>query len=324
MAGCGAAVLRPELGARETTELLTRLERGISGVRSTPVGGLAAARPWQLRPDAAESLLRLGMEAAIVTDVARSIPSDRRVPTELGQVLASHVPILDECVSSYHHLLRTAPAITRRNVDQRLRAEPDLVGQAVAWIESQADTIGISDDSRVRLRSAANEVGARIRRQSTNAVIDDCVLKVDTMVARSGSTLLDVRTTRTGAMIDAIWQAVEGTGSAGLATPTPPPSYGGTTASGVVTVTSPPMILPDEPMVPEPPPSTESPGDSELIIGGILMGSGVVVFGLGTLIGWAITGNALLPMLIAATPGSILLIIGLILVIVGAVQNSHG
>src|SRR5262245_60686840 len=91
--GCGAA-MHPELSASETNALLTRLERGITGIRSTPAGSLASAHPWQLRPDAAESILRLGLEAAVVTDVARSIPSDRRVPRELGQVLTSHLPIL--------------------------------------------------------------------------------------------------------------------------------------------------------------------------------------------------------------------------------------
>src|SRR5262245_26646186 len=87
LAGCGAAPIRPELGARETTELLGRLDRGLGAAREPGLGGLATMQPWQIRPTATENVLRLGAEALVVADVARSIPSGVRVPSELAQRL---------------------------------------------------------------------------------------------------------------------------------------------------------------------------------------------------------------------------------------------
>lgn len=323
LSGCGAAPLRGELGARETGELMARLDRGLGHISGTPMGGLASAAPWQLRPELTESVLRLGAQALVVADVARSIPNDTTVPEELRGRLIETLPILDACTATYHRLLTTTPPAVRRNVDRHFRTDPEAAMNVAAYLDGHASTIGISPESRLRMRSNAAYVTTRIRRQSTGALVDDCVGKVESVVARSGGSLAALRGATSAGLVDAIWQAVDGEVSAGGSVPPPPAGYA-TTPSGVIVPAAPaaePYEAPGGEAL-ETPASTEPPGDSELVVGGILIGSGLAVFGIGTLIGLA-AGNAALGAIIAATPGGALVITGIIVMIVGAVQNAN-
>jgi hypothetical protein len=54
-----------------------------------------------------------------------------------------------------------------------------------------------------------------------------------------------------------------------------------------------------------------------------MLGAGLVVFGIGTLITVAMGGNPW-PMIATATPAGVAVIIGIILLIVGGVQNARG
>lgn len=308
--GCGGATVRPTaIGAQQTNELLARLERGVRGVREARLDPVAAAQPWALRPDAGEHTLRMGLEALVVADVARSIPAGAQLPGELAQRLDEVLPILDQCAVTYHALLERTPPAVRRNVDQRFREAPATAMDLAEIIDGRASAIGVSAESRMRLRGIATNVGTRIRRQSANALIDDTTSKIATIVARSGSDVRLARSTTTTAMINAIWQQVEGV-----------PQGGGGGAAATGSPVSQGVYVAEETLeVPEP---QESPGDSELMIGGGLLGGGLACFGIGGII-TAVTAD-IWPIVIAATPGGILVIIGIILLIIGAVQNARG
>ncbi len=323
LSGCGAATSRVELGVRETDELLSRLDVGLGAVQAEPSGGLVAAQPWHVRPELGESMLRLGTQALVVADVARSIPTNVRVPDPLRTRLLETLPILDDCTAQYHRLLSGTPPAVRRRIDRAFRADPELAMNVASYLDGRGRALGISGESRIRMRSNASHVTTRIRRQSASAMIDDCVAKVEATVARSGGSIAALRAAAAGGFVDAMWQAVDGDpGGAALAPPPPPPGYAAT-PSGVVVPAPPPVSEPYEPPgSPEPETGGESPGDTELIVGGILIGAGVAVFGIATLIGFA-AGNAGLGALIGATPGGALVITGIILLIVGAVQNAN-
>jgi hypothetical protein len=302
--------VRPtELGARQTNELLARLERGVRGVREARLDPVAAAQPWALRPDGGERMLRLGLEALVVADVARSIPAGSQLPGELAQRLDEVLPILDQCAVGYHGLLERTPPAVRRNVDRAFREQPATAMDLAEIIDGRAGEIGISSESRMRLRGLASNVGTRIRRQSANAVIDDTTTKIATIVGHAGADVRLARSIATTAMIDAIWQQVEGM-----------PQGGGGGAAATGSPVSQGVYVPDEPLeMPEQPET--SPGDTELHIGGGLLGGGLAVFGIGGIITAAM--NSVWPIIIAATPGGIMVIIGIVLLIVGAVQNAR-
>lgn len=317
MSGCGAAMqTRPELGARDTVDLLGRLERGLGAVRNLPAGNLHAALPsWQLRPDLSERILRTGIEALVVADVARSIPAGVRLPSELAQRLEAELPTLARATGAYHALLAGTPPAMRRNVDRRFRTDPDTAMEITSFIDQHASMIGISTESRLRLRSNTAQITSRIRRQSANAVVDDTISKVETIVARSGGDIALARSSTSHAMIQAIWQQVEGVYTPGGTTQQPAQQLG---PQGIYV--PPQGELPPDATIP-PEEYDPNPGNRELEIGGILIGSGLAAFGLATLIGFA-AGSAMWGAIIGATPGSILLIVGIVFLIIGGVQNA--
>jgi hypothetical protein len=305
--GCGGAPPHPALPLDEASALMERLDRGLRSVRSSPFA--ATAQPWTLREGAAERLVRLGLEALVVADVARSITPGAVVPDALGQRLDEALPILDQCTVAYHALLQNAPPAVRRDIDRRFREEPDIAMRVTEVIDARAAEIGISANSRTRLRAIASNVGTRIRHQSTSAVVDDCAEKIETALGRPGAELRLARGVHVDAMIDAIWQQVEGV------------PQGGVRGSSLSSPAAPaPQAHDTELAMPAERPHESGPGDPELAVGGTMLGSGLAVFGIGSII--TVATGSVWWMVGAATPAGVAVIIGLILLIVGAVQNA--
>lgn len=317
--GCGAPGA-PTLRAHQIDELLGRLERGVGRVRAAPHGGSVADR-----------VIRVGLEALVVADVARSILAGTHVPPALADALSRSVPVLDDCVVAYHALLEEAPRTMRRKLDQTFRAKPEMAMDVAEQIDEHASEIGISTDSRVRLRRVATNVGARVRRQSSSAIIDDCVAKMENVVARGGADLHAARSMAATALVQAVWQQLDGTATPGGGTQASPPAGAGTALDvpeppPATTAPAPPpagwLVRQEEAPPAAPPPETGSPGDTELAVGGVMLGAGLAVFGIGGLI--SLGTQSIWPVVVAATPAGVAVIIGLILLIVGGVQNARG
>lgn len=270
-AGCGGA--RPMLGGLETAELLTRLERGLSAIRDVPEGTMAAAMPWQVRPEHHEAIARLGLEALVVADVNRSVPLGTDVPRELRERLEAQVPTLERAVGTYHAFLSRMPPAARRNMDRRLRARPDAAMETAEWLDGYAVTMGVAQPSRLLMRSTAADVGTRMRRQSVGAVIDDSLAKVERALGRSPGARAHATSATTVAMIDAIWQTVEGAGGGSAS---PPPASGGT---ATVAVSSGYAYSGDGTVEPTTERYSERwarPGDHDIEVGAILMPFGLI------------------------------------------------
>jgi hypothetical protein len=314
VAGCGATLPHGAtlLGAREADALSRRLEVGLGAIRSELPPAFAAAPSWELRPSSHERLIRTGLEALVVADVARSIPEGSVVEGELAVKLREALSVLDACALGYHDLLASTPPAARRNVDRSFRARPELAMELAEWMDGGAARFGVSNESRLKLRSAAHRVGTRIRRQSSAALVEDTTSKVGSLLARSGGDLAALRASTTAALLDGVWGQLESV---------PPAPTGSTRPVGSRPATSWQLVDPERPSGGGELSTGERPGDSELTAGGIMIGVGLGVFGLGTLIGWA-AGSAMWGAIISATPGSILVVLGLIFLIIGAVQNS--
>ncbi len=315
--GCGgppAAALRPH----EAQDLLGRLERGLGRVRSAP-----------RREGAPDRVIRVGLEALVVADVARSIPAGTLLPATLAERLGDSLPILDDCVVAYHALLEEAPRAMRRKLDQTFRAKPAMAMDVAEQIDAHAGAIGISRESRIKLRRVAANVGARVRRQSAGALIDDCAAKMEHVVARAGGDLRAARSATTTALVHAIFQQIDGA----------VPGGGAAGALGAPGSPSAPGDVPPAPPAPvdqgrtadwrlheRPPggplPGASGPGDPELTVGGVMGGAGLAVFGIAGLVSLGM--QTAFPLLVVATPAGVAVIIGLILLIVGGVQNSRG
>lgn len=314
LTGCGGAGARPSLlSGREADDLVRRLDRGLESARRGP--SLFTARA----PDAhRDRLARLGIEALVVADVARSIPANAELPPSLAARLIEELPVLDRCVANYGPLIAGMPLGARRNTGRLLARRPDAPMELAEWIDARAAEHAISHESRLRLRRLALDVTRRIRRQSLGAVVDDTVDKVERIIAHKGAPVALARQATGNAMLASVWQTLDtGVPPAGGSPAPPAPTPGQELDAPTPT----PAVPWDPEIPPRPLPQPVGRGDQELMVGGILIGTGVGVFGIGTLIGWAV-GSAVWGAIISATPGGILVVIGLIFLIIGAAQNA--
>lgn len=302
--GCGAAPFR--LGGDEAGTLIARLDQGLRAIRTAP----PRLDPRRNQNDATERVARLGLEALVVADVARSIPQGAEIPGGLAARLQQEMPVLDRCAETYTGLLAGIPVSARRHLEEHLRARPDAAMSIAEWIDESASEHAIAYESRLKLRHLATNLTARVRRQSMSAVIDDTLGKVERVMAQHGPPVAMARQAGTNAMLASIWQTIDAPRAPG----------GAGTALGQPTTQ---LAVPPPP--PSPPPGEqapqENPGDPELAVGGVMMGAGAVVFGIATLIGAAV-GNVAMGALVGATPGGTLVLVGLIVLLVGVAQNS--
>lgn len=264
---CGAA--RPHLGEVEATELLVRLERGLSAIREAPPAGGTGALPWELRPGASESVARLGLEALVIADVNRCIPRGADVPSELLGRLQAELPVLEQAVGTFHALLTRMPPAARRLIDRRNRERPEATMQLSEWIDERAASIGVAPDNRLLLRANARELSTRMRRQSASAVIDRSIDKLEIALGRSAGAAAHAREARTAALVEAVWSDVEA--------PPPPAAYSS------VAIPPPPGASASIALVPEVELDSSRwnerwarPGDHDIEIGAILMPFGLV------------------------------------------------
>ncbi len=300
--GCGAAAPGGLVSTDLSGELEARLARGLARVRDVPRGEIARQLTWVARPDISENLLRETLESLVVVDVARSIPEGQSVQGPLADALMAELPVLGRATDAHHTLLARMPASARAKLDEEILKEPSLPMDIAEWVDRHARELGTATDSRMKLRWAARDVQARLRHQSANAVIDDCVAKVERVLERSGRPLALARSDAAKAMADAIWQQVDGAPSSGGGLGVPPPPAGST---------APPQ--PQGPSLGAQDREWASfvddshrfwsarwrrPGDQELRVGAIMMPFGLLTCGL-------------------------LLIVGLIVVIAGAGMNAN-
>ncbi len=299
-AGCGGIQARAALADSEARVLAARLERGMRRLSDQPFGSMIQGPPGT-RPDLTERVLRLTIESLVVLDVLRSIPEGAAIPAGLAEVLAPRMVTLDRTIHTHYALLSRMPIERRRNLDGRIRERPELAMDVGQWIDRHAAELGVPADNRVRLRHSAMTLGARLRRQSTNAVVDDCTNKLDELFARQAAPLPSDLADATARVVDVMWQQVGE--STDLGSPvSPPPRVQIVSAEALAD----PLVVPDrfgaasEMMDPTEPvqwnDSWARPGDEELRLGAIMMPLGLVTCG-------------------------VLLIVGIIVVIAGSVQN---
>lgn len=307
--GCGATQHR--VSNAEANALLARLDHGLGSVRGAqPMLGH--------RHEAADEVARLGLEALIVADVARTIPVGAEIPDALAERLHREMPVLDRSTETYLALASGLAQGSRRRVEERLHERPEAAMEVAAWIDEQAAEHAIAYESRVQLRRLATNITRRTRRQSMSAVIDDTVQKVERVAAHHGPRTAMARQAGTQAMLASIWQSIEGV---------PPGGVGRTLGQPNGGETKPPLYGPDgRPIAStsEAPPEPEEqggPGDPELAVGAVMMGLGPVVFGISVGIG-ALAGSAAWGAIIGATPGGTLILVGLIVLLVGVAQNA--
>ena len=182
VAGAGCAGAGYRLSPTEGQAALERLDRGLEAAR----GGARTLEGLGPLAADAEQLVRLGLEAFVVADVARSIPPDAELSPGLAARLQEELPVLGRATYHYTSLLAGLSPAGRARVEGVMREQPDAPMRVAEWIDTKAAEFGVDYESRIKLREVATNLGTRARRQSLRAVIDDTVGKVERVVAQKG------------------------------------------------------------------------------------------------------------------------------------------
>lgn len=198
----------------QAESLRHRLDRGLALLRAHPRQSFLDVVRGHPQPELAASMFRQTLESLLVLDVIRDVPTDAELPGPLAARLAEEQHVVLRSTLAHHVLLSGLSDGEKRAISHRVRREGDPTMHVAEWIDAQGRSVGVTGDSRLKLRRAAVDVTARIRRQSAAAVIDDAVQKVDRVIELGGPAMVTVRATVSRALSAGLWPQLDATPTA--------------------------------------------------------------------------------------------------------------
>jgi hypothetical protein len=289
----------------------------------------------------------LARKRALVTKSIRSLyltgrfldmPDEMKVHPGVQSRLKAMQPEMDDAVLGMTDLLEQMTPADHRRVQNHLQKDELFGERLAATLERTARDDGLSFQRTFGLRSSILDLTRRMSAQSPGLVIDPVVSKVRRIEAHPRSDAEESRRLAARVGEQAFWAHQErlallhdawarrlgmqsAVASAGDVVPAP---------SASSAATAPPPPAPAPPPEPAPPPSTSNstPGTRTMGTGGIIMGFGGGSAALGLLFAGisaatSSSGFAIAALVLGVTIGPILLTIGLIVLIVGAVIHAN-
>lgn len=281
-----------------------------------PLAELSKAKNFDEEFAKGSTLVRKTMRSLYLTGRFLDMPDEYKMHPGVQSRLIAAQKDMDAAVLGMTEMLEKATPEDFRRVQDTLRKDP-LLGERIAkWIEEPAADDGMPFERRFATRASVLQLADRMRAQSPALVSDHIVSKVRRIEAQHHSEADQIRrlSARIGeeafwkhqqhlASLHSGWQAKlstdQGVVNGGNAYGPPPP------ASAI--------------------PEKDKPGAWALSTGGIMMGFGGGSVLLGIIFAGLATGESALfwaGIVLGVTVGPILLLIGLIFLIVGAVQRA--
>lgn len=309
--GCSAATQNTPartLSEAETDAILAQLSRTLPATNdvrlvSDALPDLARSSDTALRArlDEADALARVGLQSLLIGDAGGMLPRDARPSERLARHFAAHAPVLDDALVGYTALFERAPVREKQRMNAVLRAHNDIPMRVGEALDARAGSLGVTGDSRGKMRRILSDVAARSRAQSLSVVTDECVEKVHRVAAQRGEDAAFAHAIAAQLAAAAFWAPVAAQ----------------TTASRL------PPWTPPQTVAPEPDAGIrERPGASTQRVGGWMSGIGAATWGLG----WAfaaavgeISSGAGSALLVVGTVGAVMTLVGLVVLIVGTI-----
>jgi hypothetical protein len=222
-----------------------------------------------------EELFRKMLRTLYVTQTFRDLPETAQRHPGMQERMMRHLDEIDQTVTDVTGMLENLDDDQRTKLRNVLRDRPDLPMTIAEKVDEHAAKAGVSGKRRLQLRAMMLQTSFRMKHAAPGAVIDEYVHKVRRFTAQNGMQT-DVAMRLAGrATSDAFWQQQ---------------------------AAAPPAA------------SSPAPGTGTVKTGAILMGVGVVTFGVSVALVGTWTG-----FLVGATIGAVLFAVGLIVLIVGAI-----
>ncbi len=302
------------------------------------------AQPDHVKAKVAEhdGLFRRVLRTLFVTQAFRDLPKETQLHEAVQQRVGSHMDEVDATVFELTDFLARRSHDERTKLREVMREKPEIAMDLGEMLDERAGRMGILKERRKQMRTAMREVTFRLKTESPGSIIDEYAAKVERLRGTDGKSALALSLAEKIGQ-RAFWkyqhllaqpgapQGSPGPGSGqpgpgsgqpgpGSGQPSQPWQTGGPSgAPGQAWPNGQPagppagyMQQPPPQQVYQPPPARE-PGVLPMKVGGVMMGIGVVTFGISAAL--VDTSDAAL---VGLTVGSVLVGVGLIVLIVGA------
>lgn len=305
-AGCAPQVRDPllaglsPLSEPDLSSFLARFDRGFSDIQSSrfvsgfteSIGGAPIPESRRAAVDEREHEFREALSSLYLTQTFRDLPPETQFHPEVQRRMLARIDAIDESVFRMTSRLERLDAHERKEVQTALKRHPKLAMQVAEIVDQHAVNAGVSRERRLEFRSMMTQAAFRLRSQSPSVIIDEYVHKVRRATAPDGPQLEFALKAASAAGERYFWErGIELTSAATL-----PPGAKTTKAA-------------------EPKPS---PGARPMKWGAIMLGVGLVVFGVSS----AIVASGVFPGVFGMTVGAVLFAVGLVTLIVGALMHA--
>lgn len=327
---------------------LGNLDRAMQQVWRRPVPQVFnRAQPAPAIDGKSERLARQALGAILLTGSFHDLAPEDQVHPGMQQRMRANMGLLDEAVLGMNAHLTSLTPTQRADVSAALHQDPDLGLRIIGAIDQEAAAAGVTMGRRTQLRSIAAQACMRLR-QSPSMLIEEYAHKVEKVQGRDGSVEQFERqlAAQMGqeaflahkerlTLAQAKWQLALAQDDGAtppapqeLSPPPPPPPIGDAPVRGGEDRGD---LREREPagdeqrdLRDESAPKSK-PGATLLTVGGILLGCGLLAGGGGVLMAVTSGGSGwIIPGLILITVGALLIIGGLVVLIIGAVQAGRG
>lgn len=258
------------------------------------------------------------MRTLFITQSFRDLPEDTQVHPAVQERIASHLDEVDRTVFELTDYLGSRTPAQRVALRDLMRKHPQTAMDLAQELDTRAAKLGVGKDRRAQLRQIMKHATFRMRTEAPGALIDEYTDKVQRLRGTDGNNALALALAQKVGEKQ-FWRYEQHLAQDRAAS--------STRRIAVVDPDSPP---PAPPMRPYAGPSAapvqpaQRSGQGVMRAGGYMMGIGLLDFGLGALIvsnassSSAIVGIALVG---GITVGALLVAIGFITLIVGAVMD---
>jgi hypothetical protein len=274
-------------------------------------------------------LFRQSIRTLYVTGRFMDLPDEIKThPHVQGRILAAQ-PEMDDAVFGTTALLESLTADDHRMIQATLRERPDVGERVAALLDAPAREDGITFRRRMSVRTTSLQLAERMSSQAPALTIDPYVRRVRKLAAQPNAESRTARLLAARMGEEAFWRHQQQLAELSARWERQLAQGGG---SGPTLVPAPPEPWAARPRPPSPPPSVapaRSAGRSTLSTGGYIRGFGAGSVGVGLLfagLNVAFSTEAFLwpAVLFGVTVGPFLLMVGLLIVIVGAIMTASG
>jgi hypothetical protein len=305
-AGCAPQARDPMLGGLspvselDLNSFLGRFDRGLADIQSSrfvagfteSIGGTPIPESRRTAVDEREHEFREALSSLYLTQTFRDLPPERQFHPEVQRRMLERIDGIDESVFRMTNRLERLDAHERKEVQNALKRHPKLAMQVAEIVDRHAVSAGVSRERRLEFRSMMTQAAFRLRSQSPSVIIDEYVHKVKRATAPDGPQYEFALKAASEAGERYFWER-------GIAL-----TSAATVPAGAKTTKA---VEPKE-----------APGVRPMKWGAIMLGVGLVVFGVSS----AIVAAGAFPGVFGMTVGAVLFAVGLVVLIVGALMHA--